>query len=161
MTTQNRVKVGLGVQIMLLTQFPILIDSGSTHNFIKPTLAEQLGLPVTPCDRFRVVTGCGTFLVCQLCRTTTPLLIQGITFPVVLFVVTIEGPDVVLGFPWLQSLGNILMIILHLLWNLFGRVPMLHWWGILTLLKAGCRGAANAASITPQIVQLLRCVMSK
>ncbi|XP_050917693.1 uncharacterized protein LOC127133410 isoform X1 [Lathyrus oleraceus] len=87
--------------------FPILIDSGSTHNFIKPTLAERLGLAVTPCSRFRVATGCGTFLVCTLCCKNAPITLQGITFSVDLFVLAIEGPEVVLGFPWLQSLGKV------------------------------------------------------
>ncbi|XP_045809999.1 uncharacterized protein LOC123904368 [Trifolium pratense] len=87
--------------------FQILIDSGSTHNFIKPTLVEKLGLAITPCPRFRVATGCGTFLVCQHCCKATSLLLQGIQFSVDLFVLAIEGPDVVLGFPWLQSLGKV------------------------------------------------------
>ncbi|MCI10416.1 hypothetical protein A2U01_0031509 [Trifolium medium] len=56
--------------------FQILIDSGSTHNFIKPSLAERLGLVITPCPRFRVATGCGTFLVCQHCCLAAPLMLQ-------------------------------------------------------------------------------------
>jgi hypothetical protein len=87
--------------------FQILIDSGSTHNFIKPSLVERLGLVITPCPRFRVATGCGTFLVCEHCCTAAPLLLQDIPFSVDLFVLAIEGPDVVLGFPWLQSLGKV------------------------------------------------------
>lgn len=46
--------------------FQVLIDSGSTHNFIKPVLAEQLGLPIQPTTHFRVYIGNGDFLVCQL-----------------------------------------------------------------------------------------------
>jgi hypothetical protein len=33
--------------------------------------------------------------------------LQGIIFSVDLFVLAIEGPDVVLGFPWLQLLGKV------------------------------------------------------
>ncbi|PNY01861.1 retrotransposon-related protein, partial [Trifolium pratense] len=87
--------------------FQILVDSGSTHNFIKPSLVERLGLTLSPCPRFRVATGCGTFLVCQYCCKVEPLLLQGISFSVELFVLAIEGPDMVLGFPWLQSLGKV------------------------------------------------------
>ncbi|OIW03113.1 hypothetical protein TanjilG_07265 [Lupinus angustifolius] len=47
--------------------FTILIDSGSTHNFVKPALVKRLRLPVHSCPRFKVATGCGTFLVCQFC----------------------------------------------------------------------------------------------
>ncbi|XP_050911420.1 uncharacterized protein LOC127126527 [Lathyrus oleraceus] len=88
-------------------QFHTLIDSGNTHNFINPALVERLGLPMTPCPRFRVATGCGSSLLCQYCCPNVPLLLQGITFPVDLFVLVIEGPDVVLGFPWLQLLGKV------------------------------------------------------
>ncbi|KAI5440628.1 hypothetical protein KIW84_010200 [Lathyrus oleraceus] len=35
------------------------------------------------------------------------ILLQGITFSVDFFVLAIEGPDVVLGFPWLQFLGKV------------------------------------------------------
>ncbi|MCH94373.1 hypothetical protein A2U01_0015331, partial [Trifolium medium] len=87
--------------------FNILIDSGSTHNFVKPALVERLGLPITSCPRFKVATGCGTFLVCQFCCHGVSLMLQGIPFVVDLFILDIEGPDVVLGFPWLQSLGKV------------------------------------------------------
>ena len=85
----------------------ILIDSGSTHNFINPMLVEKLGLPMTPCPRFRVATGCGSSLSCQYCCLAVPLVVQGIKFSVDLFMLAIEGPDVVLGFPWLQLLGKV------------------------------------------------------
>ena len=32
--------------------FQVLIDSGNTHNFIKPTMAERLGLPIQPTTNF-------------------------------------------------------------------------------------------------------------
>jgi len=88
-------------------KFTILIDSGSTHNFVKPALVERLRLTIKSCPRFKVATGCGTFLVCQFCCHGVPLLIQSINFEVDLFILDIEGPDVVLGFPWLESLGKV------------------------------------------------------
>ncbi|KAH9685790.1 hypothetical protein KPL70_014094 [Citrus sinensis] len=42
--------------------FQVLIDSGSTHNFIKPTMAERMGLPIQPTTPFRVYIGNGDFL---------------------------------------------------------------------------------------------------
>jgi len=83
------------------------IDSGSTDNFIKPVLAKTLGLRVTPCSRFWVATGCGSFLVYPVCCKDTPLFFQGITVLVDLFMLPIEGHDIVLGFPCLQSLGKV------------------------------------------------------
>jgi len=101
--------------------FSILIDSGSTHNFIKQALVERLGLAITPCPRFRVATGSGAFLVCQFCCKNAPILVQGITFDVDVFVLAIEGPDVVLGFPWLESLGKVShdysALTMEFMWN--------------------------------------------
>lgn len=87
--------------------FQVLIDSGSTHNFIKPALAEQLGLPIQPTTHFRVYIGNGDFLVCQLYCPQVNLTMQGYAFTLDLFVLPIEGPDVVLGIQWLQRLGRV------------------------------------------------------
>lgn len=87
--------------------FQVLIDSGSTHNFIKSVLAERLGLPIQPITHFWVYIGNGDFLVCQLYCPQVNLTMQGYVFTLDLFVLPIEGPDVVLGIQWLQRLGRV------------------------------------------------------
>ncbi|XP_024031413.1 uncharacterized protein LOC112094537 [Morus notabilis] len=87
--------------------FQVLIDSGSTHNFIKPALAERLGLPIQPTPTFRVYIGNGDFLLCQFTCHQVSLSMQGTVFLVDLHVLQIEGPDVVLGIQWLQKLGRV------------------------------------------------------
>ena len=87
--------------------FQVLIDSGSTHNFIKPVLAERLGLPIQPTTHFWVYIGNGDFLVCQLYCPQVNFTMQGYTFTLDLFVLPIEGSDVVLGIQWLQRLGKV------------------------------------------------------
>ncbi|XP_047954027.1 uncharacterized protein LOC125200430, partial [Salvia hispanica] len=57
----------------------VLIDRSSTHNFIKPAVAEQLSLPV----------------------------LSGHAFEVYLYILQVEGPDVILGVQWLQELGDV------------------------------------------------------
>ena len=42
----------------------VLIDSGSTHNFIKPAMAEVLGLAVQDTTTFWVYIGNCDYLVC-------------------------------------------------------------------------------------------------
>ena len=88
-------------------RFHVLIDSGSTHNFIKPTIVEQLQLPVSGTPRFRVFIGNGDFLLCTQRYSSVPIALQGYKFTIDLFVLPIEGPDVVLGIQWLQSLGRV------------------------------------------------------
>ena len=88
-------------------RFHVLIDSGSTHNFIKPTIIEQLQLPVSGTPRFWVFIGNGDFLLCTQRCSSVPIALQGYKFTIDLFVLPIEGPDVVLGIQWLQSLGRV------------------------------------------------------
>ena len=88
-------------------RFHVLIDSGSTHNFIKPALVERLGLPIQPTPKFRVYIGNGDYLICQHTCPQVALTLQGNVFPLDLFILPIEGPDVVLGIQWLQQLGRV------------------------------------------------------
>ena len=46
-------------------RFHVLIDSGSTHNFIKPTIVEHLQLPEsgTPCFRVFIEMGTSCFVL--------------------------------------------------------------------------------------------------
>ncbi|XP_043724096.1 uncharacterized protein LOC122671070 [Telopea speciosissima] len=89
-------------------QVQILIDSGSTHNFIQEKVALRLGLLIYPCKKFRVYVGNGEFLLCtQRCKSV-PLLLQGHFFTLDLFILPLEGADIVLGIQWLELLGPIL-----------------------------------------------------
>lgn len=88
-------------------KFQVLIDSGSTHNFIKPALAERLGLHIQSVNPFRVYIGNGDSLTCEFYCSQVAQQMQGYAFPVDLFLLTIEGPDVVLGIQWLQQLGRV------------------------------------------------------
>ena len=87
----------------------MLIDSGSTHNFLKPPLAERLGLSVQAITPFRVYIGNGDFLTCRFLCPKVPINMQGHEFLLDFFLLPIEGPDVVFGIQWLQSLGRISM----------------------------------------------------
>ena len=85
----------------------VLIDGGSTHNFIKPVVAEQLSLTVHPVTPFRVFVGNGASLKCSYACLQTPIILQGHNFDIDLFILRVEGPDVILGVQWLQDLGDV------------------------------------------------------
>jgi hypothetical protein len=53
----------------------ILIDSGSTHNFIQDRVAKQLGLNLEPTQSFQVLVGNGEELNCSHMSQQTPLLL--------------------------------------------------------------------------------------
>ena len=57
--------------------------------------------------RFWVFIRNGDFLLYTQCCPTVPIVLQGDTFTIDLFVLPIEGPDVVLGIQWLQLVGRI------------------------------------------------------
>ncbi|XP_047979109.1 uncharacterized protein LOC125221028 [Salvia hispanica] len=85
----------------------VLIDTGSSHDFLHPKIAEKLHLPLTEIRPFRVYVGNGASLLCShLCKATR-LSLQGIPFSIDLHILPIHGPDVILGMEWLESLGRV------------------------------------------------------
>ncbi|VFQ77447.1 unnamed protein product [Cuscuta campestris] len=85
----------------------VLIDGGSTHNFVHPRVVERLQLPVVNVAAFRVYVGNGASLLCDAQCRDVELLLQGVSFSVDVFVLPIHGPDVVLGVQWLRLLGKV------------------------------------------------------
>ncbi|KAJ3697247.1 hypothetical protein LUZ61_000952 [Rhynchospora tenuis] len=86
----------------------VLVDSGSTNNFISRRTAQFLKLATSPTTLFRVRVGNGATLQCdKLCKEVS-LSIQSHSFNIDLFVLDLEGSDVVLGVQWLETLGPIL-----------------------------------------------------
>jgi len=86
----------------------ILVDSGSTHNFIQARIAKFLGLQVTPAQSFHVLVGNGEELACSSICKQVPLQLGSHTFLVDLFLLPLSGAEVVLGVQWLTTLGPVL-----------------------------------------------------
>ena len=90
------------------TRVTILVDSGSTHNFVQPRIAKFLGLPMEDTTSLQVMVGNGSVLECKQSCPATTLLLQQHSFTVTLRVLPISGADVVLGVEWLRTLGPII-----------------------------------------------------
>lgn len=88
--------------------FNILVDNGSSFNFIKPAVARRLRVHVTNIEPFKVFVGSDDFIWCNTCSYDVPILVQGISFPVDLHHLEISGADMVFSLSWLQSLGQVL-----------------------------------------------------
>ncbi|PNY17392.1 Ty3/gypsy retrotransposon protein [Trifolium pratense] len=86
----------------------ILIDSGSTHNFLQDRVARQLGLKTEQAHSFRVLVGNGEELQCTAMCPQTKLLLGSHLFTVDLFVLPISGAELVLGVQWLKTLGPVI-----------------------------------------------------
>ncbi|WVZ23586.1 hypothetical protein V8G54_002130 [Vigna mungo] len=98
---------GLPAPEALRIPITILVDGGSTHNFIQDRVAKFLNLTAQPTNTLRVMVGNGTELECQSICPAVNLMIQDHKFVVDLHVLPISGVDVVLGIQWLKDLGPI------------------------------------------------------
>lgn len=85
----------------------VLIDSGSTHNFISTGLANLLQLPIEPTTAFSVRVANGEKLTCQGKFEKVQILIQEIPFSLTVYALPITGLDMVLGIQWLEQLGTV------------------------------------------------------
>ncbi|GJX15841.1 ty3-gypsy retrotransposon protein [Tanacetum coccineum] len=85
----------------------VLIDNGSTHNFVQPGVVERMQLPIIGTKPFKVYIGSGETLLCKNMCARFLINIQGLRMDVDLFVLPMKGPDIVLGIQWLQKLGKV------------------------------------------------------
>lgn len=86
----------------------ILIDSGSTHNFVDPWVAKVTDQTVVPTPELPVTVADGTKLCSTgVCKSLTWTM-QGQIFKADARVLAIGGCDMVLGVQWLSTLGPIL-----------------------------------------------------
>ncbi|XP_061361231.1 uncharacterized protein LOC133305112 [Gastrolobium bilobum] len=86
----------------------VLIDGGSTHNFITERMAYHAGLILQSITPFNVQVGNGDGLLCTAMCSDVQLVLQKHTFNLDLFVLDLKGADIVLGVQWLATLGPIM-----------------------------------------------------
>ncbi|XP_061357783.1 uncharacterized protein LOC133302076 [Gastrolobium bilobum] len=86
----------------------ILVDGGSTHNFITSRMALFLSLTMHHINPFQVQVGNSDTLHCTASCIGVPLNLQAQMFTVDLFVLDLKGDDLVLRIQWLETLGPIL-----------------------------------------------------
>jgi len=92
----------------------ILIDSGSTHNFLDEQLARKLGCKLEPITRQLVAIADGNTLQCQyICRQFSWTLLGTESVSDILLL-SLRGCDLVLGVQWLSTSGVIKWDFKHL-----------------------------------------------
>lgn len=87
----------------------VLIDGGSTHNFVQTRIAKFLELPSHPTNTLKVMVGNGSILECHSLCSSIPISLQTQTFNIDFYSLPLCGADVVLGAPWLRSISPVLM----------------------------------------------------
>ncbi|XP_020233863.1 uncharacterized protein LOC109813966 [Cajanus cajan] len=83
----------------------ILLDSGSSDNFLQPRLANYLKLPVEPISSFQVMVGNGNSLTVEGLIQELKVSVQGHTLTLPVYLLPVSGADLVLGASWLATLG--------------------------------------------------------
>ncbi|CAA0840394.1 Eukaryotic aspartyl protease family protein, partial [Striga hermonthica] len=85
----------------------VLMDNGSSHNFINAMLSHKLKLPTSKVEPFEVRVANGERLRCSKVYRGIPIKFQGVTVKADLFALPLVGPDVVLGVQWLEGLRDV------------------------------------------------------
>jgi hypothetical protein len=99
----------------------ILVDSGSTHNFVDPAVLLKIPLLVVPTPKLHVKVANGAKVMSGGRCQSVALRLQFNTFITNFYILTLKGYDVVLGIEWLRTLRPIL-------WN-FDSLTMQFQWG--------------------------------
>nr|CAD1820600.1 unnamed protein product [Ananas comosus var. bracteatus] len=86
----------------------ILIDSGSTHNFIDRELAKRMHYQIAEEKHFEVMVANGEKVAIGGKCSNLPITLQDYYFTTDFYVFPLGGCDVVLGAQWLHTLGPIL-----------------------------------------------------
>ncbi|CAN0876044.1 Transposon Ty3-I Gag-Pol polyprotein [Linum grandiflorum] len=106
----------------------VMVDTGSTHNFIDERVARKMELVPETGTRFSVMVGNGEKVYSLGQCSNVGLFLPGVSFMAKYHLLLMGGYDVILGVSWLQSLGEIL-------WD-FGALTMrFKWRGIPTVLQ--------------------------
>nr|GEU84831.1 retrotransposon-related protein [Tanacetum cinerariifolium] len=79
----------------------------STHNFVRPDVVEWMRLPLQATKAFKVYIGNGETLLCENVCSRVSLHMHGLVMKIDLYVLPMQGPDVLLGIQWLQKLGKV------------------------------------------------------
>ncbi|KAK8952198.1 hypothetical protein KSP39_PZI004863 [Platanthera zijinensis] len=85
----------------------ILVDSGSTHNFIHSEVAQRVGHEVDRATTFHVMVADGSKLQCEVVMKGVELQIQGYSGRTDVYLLLIRGSDMVLGVQWIQQLRRV------------------------------------------------------
>ncbi|MCI06444.1 hypothetical protein A2U01_0027504, partial [Trifolium medium] len=86
-------------------QVQILLDSGSSDNFLQPRIANCLKLPIQAAESFKVLVGNGNSLTAEGFVENLQVHVQGHTLQLPVYLLPVTGADLVLGATWLATLG--------------------------------------------------------
>jgi hypothetical protein len=87
----------------------VLIDSGSTHNFIHRRIVEEVNCFVRPVSNFQILIANGGTMKCGGRCENVKLQMGDYHLKTHMFSISMGGCDIVLGVEWIHTLGLITM----------------------------------------------------
>jgi hypothetical protein len=123
------------LEVLQNQRVSILIDPGSTHNFLDPTILAKVNLSVTFTLLLQVKIANGDTTQCFGRVTTLSLKVQGHPILAEFYLISLRGCDMVLRVQWLQNLGPVLWIfsLLTMLYTYRGVTALLEGLGSMEL----------------------------
>jgi predicted aspartyl protease len=107
-----------------------LVDTGSTHTFIKKRLLPHLGLAVTPWEGLTMKVANGEHVTSDgVCREVG-MDIGSEHFSTNIYVLPLDGFDIILGVQWLHTLGPILSDFDDLAMSFWHDGRTMRWTGV-------------------------------
>lgn len=85
----------------------ILVDSGSTHNFVSQNLVKQLQLRTDPCSTFQVIVANGEHIPCSNFIESVQWTMAGEDFKASANVIPLGGYDLILGDDWMSMVSPV------------------------------------------------------
>lgn len=85
----------------------ILLDSGSSHNFLDPSIVRRVGLLEATSTPLKVMVANGSVLKTEGVCKAVPIQVQNFTADIDFHILPLAGCEAVLGVQWLQQLGPI------------------------------------------------------
>ena len=83
----------------------VLVDGGSSGNFLQPRIAKFLKLPVEATSPFKVIVGNCSYMTAEGFIKELAVQVQGIELKLSAYVLLVSRADLILGGKWLATLG--------------------------------------------------------
>ena len=107
----NALKGGIGIGTTRFLAYidklavTVLIDGGSSDNFLQPRVAKFLKFPIEPAPMFKVMVGHGNYMEAEGVVKQLRVQAQGNLFQLPVFLLPISGANLILGASWLNTIG--------------------------------------------------------
>ena len=107
----NALKGGMGVGTIQFMAYidkllvKVLVDGGSSDNFLQPRVAKFLKLPMEPAPFFKVMVGNGNYMKVEEMISKLTIKAQNARFQLPVFLLPVSSADLILGASWLKTVG--------------------------------------------------------